>query len=444
MNSAAAGRLAKVAESRFALAEVRLWGRTVGAVIEDEAGRIVFEYDDAFRRGGMETSPLRLPLALRGPTSFDELRRKDAFQGLPGVLADALPDAFGRQVMRAYYTARGQERRSLSPVQHLLYVGERAVGALTFHPAEGVTPERGEQDALDLTRLVADARSIVRGGEPDVAIPEIYRIGSSAGGMRPKAVVQFDANTGHVYSAFATARPGAVQAIIKFDGVGDDAPGGGIGPPGPFNRIEAGYALMARDAGLDVVDVTMIETSQGHAHLVIPRFDLTPEGRLHQHTLGGMLHVDYNEPGASSYEEYLRTILTLGMPQAAVVEGFRRMAFNVLACNQDDHVKNLSFHMDPTGAWSLTPAYDVTFARGSHFTSRHQMRVRDKLEGITRHDLLDVGREFSVRTAREILDAVGDVVGQWHAYAERTGVREEAARGVGKALEARRRELGTG
>lgn len=443
MSCAADARPAGVAEPRFALAEVRLWERTVGAVTEDEAGRIVFEYDDAFRRGGMEISPLRLPLALRGPTSFDELRRKEAFQGLPGVLADALPDAFGRQVMRAYYTARGQERRSLSPVQHLLYVGERAVGALTFHPAEGVKPERAEQDALDLNRLVADARSIVHGGEPHVAIPEIYRIGSSAGGMRPKAVVQYDPRTGQVHSAFAAARPGAAQAILKFDGVGDDAPPGGIGRPGPFNRIEAAYALMARDAGLDVVDVTMIETGQGHAHLVIPRFDLTPDGRLHQHTLGGLLHVDYNEPGASSYEEYLRTILTLGMPQAAVVEGFRRMAFNVLACNQDDHVKNLSFHMDPKGAWSLTPAYDVTFAQGSHFTARHQMRVRDRLEGITRQDLLDVGRDFSVRTAGEILDAIGDVMTRWRQYAERTGVPEEAARGVGEALEVRRRELGT-
>lgn len=431
-----------MADDRFALAEVRLWGRTVGAAIEDDRGRIVFEYDDAFRRGGLEISPSRLPLTLRGPVSFDELRRKEAFQGLPGVLADALPDAFGRQVMRAYYTARGQDRRALSPVQHLLYVGERAVGALTFHPAETLSPARAEQDALDLSRLVADARSIIQGGDPEVAIPEIYRIGSSAGGMRPKAVVQYGPGGGEVHSAFGGPRPGAVQAILKFDGVGEDAPGGAMGRPQPFNRIEAAYALMARQAGLDVVDITMLETSAGHAHLVVPRFDIGPEGRLHQHTLGGLLHVDYNEPGASSYEEYLRTILFLGMPQAAVVEGFRRMAFNVLACNQDDHVKNLSFHMDASGAWRLTPAYDVTFAQGSQFTAAHQMRVRDKVGGITRRDLLDVGQEFSVRSAGQILARIEDVLEGWRGYAAQTGVPAETARDVEEALHARRTELG--
>jgi serine/threonine-protein kinase HipA len=431
-----------VAENRFALAEVRLWGRTVGAVIEDDAGRIVFEYDPAFRRGGLEISPRRLPLSLRGPATFDELRRKESFRGLPGVLADALPDAFGRQVIRAYYTARGRERMALSPVQHLLYVGERAMGALTFHPAETEGLMSAEQDALDLARLVADARSIVGGGEPSVAVPEIYRIGSSAGGMRPKAVVQFGYASREVHSAFAPDQPGAVQAILKFDGVGDDAPTGQMGRPQPYNRVEAAYALMARDAGVDMVDVTMLETDEGHAHLVIPRFDLSPGGRLHQHTLGGLLHVDFNEPGASSYEEYLRAILYLGMAQASVTEGYRRTVFNVLACNQDDHVKNLSFHMAPGGEWSLTPAYDVTFALGHGFTARHQMRLRDKSQGITREDLLEVGRQFSVKDALEIVEKADSVVADWPQYARRTGVPEAAATSIAKVLKARRRELG--
>jgi serine/threonine-protein kinase HipA len=431
-----------MADERFALAEVRLWGRTVGAVIEDDTGRIVFEYDDTFRRGGPEISPLRLPLSLRGPTSFDELRRKESFRGLPGVLADSLPDAFGRQVMRAYYTARGEERRGLSPVQHLLYVGERAVGALTFHPAERVALADAEQEALDLSRLVSDARSIAGGGPPDIAVPEIYRIGSSAGGMRPKAVIQYGTDSGEVHSAFAHSRPGTVPAILKFDGVGTDTPGGGMGRPEPYNRIEAAYALMARDAGLDVVDVTLLETAAGHGHLVIPRFDLTPVGRLHQHTLGGLIHVDYSDPGSSSYEEYLRVVLTLGLPQASVVEGFRRMAFNVLACNQDDHVKNLSFHMDEEGVWSLTPAYDVTFAMGGGYTAHHQMRVNDKVSGITRRDLVRVAQDFSVRAAGEILDRIADVLAGWRGYATRTGVPQEGVRWVETALRERAAALG--
>ncbi|GMV03925.1 MAG: hypothetical protein AMXMBFR53_02070 [Gemmatimonadota bacterium] len=434
-----------MAESRFALAEVRLWGRTVGAVTEDDAGRIVFEYDAEFRRSGLEISPRHLPLGLTGPVSFDELRRKESFLGLPGVLADALPDAFGRQVIRAYYTARGQQERALSPVQHLLYVGERAVGALTFHPAEAGGLAAAEEQALDLARLVADARAIVQGGAPSVAVPEIYRIGSSAGGMRPKAVVQHDPADGSVHSAFAAPRAGAVQAILKFDGVGPDAPPGEMGRPQPYNRVEAAYALMARDAGVDMAEIAMLEAGGGYAHLLIPRFDLgaegAPDGRLHQHTLGGLLHVDYNEPGASSYEEYLRTILALGMPQAAVNEGYRRAVFNVVARNQDDHVKNLSFHMNSEGRWRLTPAYDVTFAAGSGYTARHQMRLADKLSGITRADLLELGRRFSVRDAAETVEQAQSVVADWARYALRTGVPPETVRAVGEALEARRKEL---
>jgi serine/threonine-protein kinase HipA len=373
--------------------------------------------------------------------SFVELRRKDSFQGLPGVLADALPDAFGRQVIRAYYTARGKERLALSPVQHLLYVGERAIGALSFHPAETVGILGAEQTALDLAGLVADARAILQGGEPDVAIPEIYRIGSSAGGMRPKAVVQFNAATRKVYSAFAPPEAGAVQSLLKFDGVGDGAPIGEMGRPRPYNRVEAAYALMAREAGLDTVEITLLETKRGHAHLVIPRFDITPDGRLHQHTLGGLLHVDYNEPGTSSYEEYLRVILSLGMPQAAVTEGFRRMVFNVLARNQDDHVKNLSFHMDRGGVWRLTPAYDVTFAVGSNYTARHQMRIRDKVAGITRADLLEVAQEFSIHSASEIIERVETVVGSWPQYAARAGVPADSIKRVTESLARRGVEL---
>lgn len=430
-----------MAESRFALAEVRLWGRTVGAVIEDESGHIVFEYDDTFRRSGLDISPRHLPLTLQGPVSFVELRRKDSFQGLPGVLADALPDAFGRQVIRAYYTARGKERLALSPVQHLLYVGERAIGALTFHPAEVVDIVSTEQAVLDLAGLVADARAIVQGGEPDVAIPEIYRIGSSAGGMRPKAVVQFNAVTQEVYSAFAPTQSGAVHSLLKFDGVGDDAPAGKMGRPAPYNRVEAAYAVMARESGLDMAEVTMLETKSGHAHLVIPRFDITPDGRLHQHTLGGLLHVDYNEPGTSSYEEYLRVILSLGMPQAAVSEGYRRMVFNVVARNQDDHVKNLSFHMDQSGVWCLTPAYDVTFAVGRNYTARHQMRIRDKVAGFTRTDLFEVAQEFSIRDAAEIIKRAEDVVGSWPEYAADTGVPADSIKAISESLALRRAEL---
>jgi serine/threonine-protein kinase HipA len=422
-------------------AEIRLWGRTVGGVAELDDGRIVFEYDPAFGRSGLEISPVHLPLSARGPVRFDELMRRRGFQGLPGVLADALPDAFGTTVIRAYYTSRGDVRKAMSPVQHLLYVGERAIGALEFHPAETLPRRVAETEALDVAQLVADARRIIA-GEAGVTIPEIYRIGSSAGGMRPKAVVLHNAASGEVRSAFATAQPGDTPCILKFDGVGEAMTAGLLGEPQPFNRVEAAYARMARAAGLDVVDVTILEGDDGHAHLLVPRFDLRGGTRLHQHTLGGLLHVDYNDPGASSYEEYLRMILRLGMPPASVIEGYRRMLFNVLAVNQDDHVKNLSFHMDANGKWSLTPAYDLTFAKGGGWTATHQMRVADKRADITRADLVGVAETFGIRNPAGIIAQVADAVSQWPHHAAEQGVPAETIRVVGSELETRAAEVG--
>ncbi|HGY91194.1 MAG TPA: type II toxin-antitoxin system HipA family toxin [Planctomycetes bacterium] len=423
-----------------AYAEVKLWGRTVGAVAELATGRIVFEYDDVFRRSGLEISPFHLPLSVAGPRTFDELLRRPGFQGLPGVLADSLPDAFGNRVIRAYFAARGQEERALSPVQRLLYVGERGIGALTFHPATDVELRHAESEALAIADLVQDARRIVE-GEPAVTVPEIYRIGSSAGGMRPKAVVLFNPATREIRSAYATPQPGDVPALLKFDGVGDGAQQDRLGQPSPFNRVEAAYGKLARTAGIDMEKIIVLETD-GYAHLVIPRFDIA-EGRRrrHQHSLGGLLHVDFNEPGAASYEEYLRAILRLGMTQSSVEEGYRRMVFNVLAVNQDDHVKNLSFHMDASGDWSLTPAYDVTFARGRGWTAEHQMRVQDKTRDIRLSDLLRVANLFGIRRARRFIDAVAEALTGWENAAAECAVPAATVRTVRAALDARWREL---
>ncbi len=425
----------------IASAEVQLWGRTVGAVAELDDRSVVFEYAEGYRKSGLDLSPIHLPRTLRGPVQFRELLRKPAFRGLPGVLADALPDAFGRQVIRAWYTAHGQVELALSPVQHLLYVGARGIGALEFRPPEEVPLRAAEARALDIAALVADARRILD-GDVDVVVPEIYRIGSSAGGMRPKAVVRYNPATREIRSGFAPARPGDVPAILKFDGVGEDARDGRMGAPQPYNRVEAAYAEMARDAGLDVVEVIVLEGPQGHAHLVIPRFDRPGDEPFHQHTLGGMLHVDYNDVGASSYEEYLRTILRLGMPTAAVIEGYRRAAFNVLAVNQDDHVKNLSFHMDREGRWRLTPAYDVGYAQGTEWTSAHQMRLAGKRSGITRKDLVELGRTFGIRAPQRTLGRIEEVLGRWETYARDAGVGSARARRIGEALARRRQELG--
>lgn len=420
-------------------AEVRLWGGTVGALVELESGRILFEYAEGFRRRGLEISPFHLPTDLSGPRSFEELRRKPAFRGLPGVFADALPDAFGRRVIRAYYEARGESAKAMSPVQRLLYVGERALGALSFHPPEQIPTRDAERESLEVQALAHDARSIVR-GDPRVAIPEIYRIGSSAGGRRPKAIVHHDPETGEIRSGGTELRPGEEPCILKFDGVGEDGGPGELGAPQPYNRVEAAYGAMAREAGVEMPSMDVLE-ADGYAHLLIRRFDVRDGERLHQHTFGGLRHVDYNEPGAASYEEYLRTIQRLGMAYDALREGYRRMVFNVLAVNQDDHVKNVSFHMDREGTWSLTPAYDVTFARGGGWTATHQMRVRDKMAGIREDDLLAVGEEFGVKRPARVLERTRGVLDGWERHAARHDVPGEAVRRVREELDRREAEL---
>lgn len=419
--------------------EVRLWEHQVGALIETDDGIIVFEYSDEFRRTGLEISPVHLPLSLRGPVRFDGLK-SEAFERLPGVFADSLPDTFGRKVIRAYLASRGREHEALSPCQRLLYIGGRAIGALTYHPAEELPAGPREMQALELRALAEDAREIVQ-GRTNVAIPEIYRIGSSAGGVRPKAVVLFNPSTGEIRSAYATPQRGDVPGILKFDGVGGDSTEDDLGRPRHYNRVEAAYSRMAVAAGLRTSNVQIIG-DDSYAHLFIPRFDFSPSGeRFHQHTFGGLIHVDYNDPGASSYDEYLRRILALGMPYASLKDGYRRAVFNVLAVNQDDHVKNLSFHMHEDGSWELTPAYDLTFAKGTGFTKRHQMSLRGKREDLQLSDLLALGEEMTISRPRRIVDEVRDAIADFTVQARATGTPEGAVQDVQAELHERDLEI---
>ncbi len=420
------------------LAEVRLWGHRVGAVAEDEDRAITFEYDPSFVATGLEISPVHLPLSVRGPIQFPELRRLEAFRGLPGVLADSLPDRFGNAVIRRYLEERGTHGSEMSPVQKLLYVGNRAMGALEFRPALE-TSHRGNEVPLEVADLVSQARHVIE-GRTDVAVPEIIRVGSSAGGMRPKALVLWDEGTGMIRSGHAKPRNGETQWILKFDGV---SPASSPEYPGemrvdqvprPYMRIEHCYAQMARMAGLDTVETRLLR-ERDYSHLLIRRFDLSGAERIHQHTLGGMQHIDYNQPGAYSYEGYLRTILRLNLGYPALEEGFRRVVFNVAAANQDDHVKNLSFLLDESGRWRLSPAYDLTFALGEGFTRRHQMSVGGKREGITPDDLRTLARKFGIDgDGQGAIEAVGTALCHWEELASAVGVDERRMTAIGIAL----------
>jgi serine/threonine-protein kinase HipA len=410
----------------YALARVRLWGHEVGVVAESPGGEITFEYTDAFRRSGLEISPIHLPLARQGPVTFPELRRSETFAGLPGVLADALPDAFGNAVIRRYFTDRGTPQAALSPVQKLLYIGDRAMGALEFAPP---LADRGPviQEALEVRRLVDEARRVIE-GDVETAVPEIMQVGASAGGARAKALILWNRGTNTVRSAFAKPRAGDEHWVIKFDGVS----GGMGGPtasverrPGPYGRIEQAYARMARRAGIQMPETHLLREGE-FAHFMAKRFDRDGAARIHMHSLGGLQHVDYNVRGAYSYEGWLRTIQQLRLGQPAINEAYRRMVFNLAAANLDDHVKNIAFLMAPDGAWSLAPAFDMTFAKGGPWTRTHQMTLAGKDDGFAREDLLAVGKEFGVpKGGALIIEEVAAALTTWEDEAGKTGVPAE-------------------
>ncbi|MCP4657254.1 MAG: type II toxin-antitoxin system HipA family toxin [bacterium] len=413
------------------LAEVRLWGRTVGAVAETDEGQIVFEYDESFRRSGIEISPASLPLAVRGPQRFPDLARLDAFEGLPGVVADALPDRFGNAIIRKYFAERGRPDWAMSPVQKLLYVGSRAMGALEFRPAIKIPRKAREDEALEVAALVEAARRVVE-GRTEVAVPEIMRLGSSAGGARAKAVILWNPANNEVRSAFAPARAGDQHWLIKFDGVGElDNPDP---TPRPYNRIEHAYGALARAAGVETADQRLLE-ERGLAHFMTRRFDRVGNRRLHMHTLGGMEHIDYNLPGLCSYEQYFRRVLALDLGYPALEQVFRRACFNLLAVNQDDHVKNFAFLMDEKGRWRLSPAYDLTFVRGRGMTRRHQMSFAGKRDDFTAADFLAVGAQFGLELdGRAIVQEVGEALTHWDELARAAGVPEDRIRRIGGAF----------
>lgn len=408
----------------YTVARVYLWGQEVGAVAEDRQGAVVFEYAENFRQSGLELSPIHLPLSLRGPVSFPELQRVQSFAGLPGLLADCLPDAFGNAVIRRYFEQRGTPDAAMRPVQKLLYIGNRAMGALEFRPPLEGRTSRDTDEALAIATLVAEARRVIE-GDASVAVPEMMQLGASAGGARAKALILWNRDAGRVKSAFAPREAGDQHWLIKFDGVT-----GGVGGhelarefrPGPYGRIEYAYSQMARAAGIEMTETSLLRERQ-FAHFMTRRFDRDGDARLHMHSLGGLHHADYNIRQVLSYEDYFRTIRLLGMGQPDVDQAYRRMIFNIMARNQDDHVKNVAFLMGPDGKWRLAPAFDMTFAYGGAWAMTHQMTARGKDDEFTREDLLAIGRAFDVpKAGAEIIEQVGASLALWEPEAKEAGV----------------------
>jgi serine/threonine-protein kinase HipA len=423
-------------------AEVRLWGRTIGAVSLAEGSTVAaFEYAPAFIGSGIEVAPLAMPLARR-VYSFPSLPSA-SFRGLPGLLADSLPDRFGHAVIDAWLAARGLAPDSFNAIERLCYVGTRGMGALEYAPAAGPRTRRATRLAVDaLVELAsdimsrrADLHTSFDESARTAAIKDILRIGTSAGGARAKAIIAWNPATNEVRSGQMAAGPGFEYWLLKLDGVRGNRDRELDDPQG-YGAIEFAYSLMAREAGITMTACRMLEEG-GRRHFMTRRFDRPAGGgKLHMQSLGALAHLDYNAAGAHSYEGAFLVVRRLDLPPEAAEELFRRMLFNIVTRNQDDHVKNIAFVMDRAGRWSLAPAYDVVYAcnPGGAWTASHQMSVNGKRDGFTLEDLRMCGRAALLPRGRAdaILEQVRDAARQWPACADAATVAPDRRDAIGR------------
>lgn len=425
------------------IAEVRLWGRRIGAVaIEEGRDHAAFQYDPAFATSGIELSPLTMPLSERVYT-FPELPR-NSFHGLPGLLADSLPDRFGNALIDAWLATQGRTPDRFNAVERLCYTGARGMGALEFAPALGPQPRKAttiEIDALvQLASEILTQREELQGRfdskERRKALGDILRVGTSAGGARAKAVIAWNRETHEVRSGQVAAGEGFEYWLLKFDGVAGNKDKEFEDPKG-YGAIEYAYHLMARAAGIEMSECRLLEEN-GRRHFMTRRFDRLAGGeKLHLQSLAALAHFDFNQAGAYSYEQAFLVIRQLGLPMAALEQQFRRMLFNVVARNQDDHVKNIAFLMDKQGQWSLAPAFDVTYSYNPSgaWTATQQMTVNGKRDGFTREDFQACAKTAMLKRGRErtMLDEVLAALRRWPEFAAVAGVAEAQQRQIGQS-----------
>ena len=414
------------------LAEVKLWGRTIGAVsLADNDDVAAFEYDPAFVGSNIEVSPITMPLTRR-IYRFPELSRP-TFHGLPGLLADSLPDRFGNALIDTWLAQQGRTGKSFNAVERLCYTGDRGMGALEYVPAIG--PKRSQSRQVQVDQLVELASTILSHrntlnttfsqGHNERALADILQVGTSAGGARAKAVIAWNPDTNEVRSGQVKAGQGFEYWILKFDGVSGNRDKELDDPQG-YGVIEYAYALMAKASGINMSDCRLFEEN-GRRHFMSRRFDRLAGGeKLHMQSLCGLAHYDYNLAGAWSYEQALMIMRQLALPMDSIEQQFRRMVFNVIARNQDDHVKNIAFLMDKSGNWSLSPAFDMTYSYNptGAWTASHQMSINGKRDGFTMDDFRACAKTASMKRGRaeKIVIEVKTAVTDWNLHADSAGV----------------------
>lgn len=421
---------------------VKIWGLKAGAVAWDEStGTGSFEFEPSFLKSGPDLSPFMMPLSESEGRiwSFPELRRSEVFKGMPGLLADVLPDRFGNMLIDAWLARRGRPAGSMNPVEILCYIGKRGMGALEFEPPvprgsnASTTIEIGEMVSL-ANEILSDRTgfSTNLSGDKAKALTDMLKIGTSAGGARAKAVIAFNSATGDVRSGQAVLPAGFEHWIVKFDGVNDKQMGGTFG----YGRVEMAYHLMAKACGIEMTECRLLEEN-GRAHFMTRRFDRTEAGeKIHMQSFCAMRHFDFNEVSSFGYEQLFETIRMLSLPYPRSEQIFRRMVFNVLARNCDDHTKNFAFVMTRDGSWDLAPAYDLchTYNPGNPWVSHQALSINGKRSDITRADFMEAARQLNIKKAGTIIDQVNDAVKGWDRYAKETGVSSGLKKAISQTL----------
>lgn len=431
---------------------VKLWGEIIGAVSWlDDRGYSIFEYDRDFIKKGLDVSPIHMSLddARKGDSKFSfAALNKETFLGLPGLLADSLPDKFGNRIIDAWLARNGRDKSGFSPIERLCYTGKRGMGALEFSP--GILFKQDTAVSVEISELVNLVQEVVSQTEVlDVqlnasglnefgvnnseqsnadAVFDIFRVGTSAGGARAKAVIAMDAK-GNVKSGQAEAPKGYDYWILKFDGVSDLE----LGKPNDYGRIEYAYYLMAKAAGINMTECKLLQEN-GRAHFMTKRFDRVKGKKLHMQSLCGIAHYDFNLAGEYSYEQAFSVMRKLRMSKAEAAEQYRRMLFNIVARNLDDHTKNISFLMDESGQWLLSPAYDITYAHNpaGKWTNQHQMSANGKRDNFSREDLIQIGESISLTRPEVIINEVVTAVDNWHEYAKSADVNKKTLNDISK------------
>ena len=420
---------------------VNLWGERVGAVAWDSDSLMAtFEYDQAFIAKQWDLAPIKMPLNLRQRIfSFPELTRNNTFKGMPGLLADVLPDRYGNELINAWLSQSGRAENSLNPVELLLFIGSRGMGALEFEPV-AFTGGNGAftveiDNLVRITQEVMNSRQSFEANlqqDEQQALMDILKIGTSAGGARPKAIIAYNETTGKIKSGQAKAPKGFNHWLIKLDGVSDSQ----FGATSGYGRVEMAYYLMAKACGITISECRLLEEN-GRAHFMTRRFD-REDGDIKHHvqTLCAMQHYDFNNITSFSYEQLFQTLRVLRLPFPQAEELYRRMVFNVIARNCDDHTKNFAFILKQNQAWELAPAYDVCHAYrpGSSWVSQHNLSVNGKRNNISKDDLLVLGKAMNIKKADSIISHINQTVGQWNVFAEQVAVEKQLRDAIGQTL----------